>query len=160
MVTSDSVKHHGTPRSYVVKCQGRKYRRNREHLRLSTYDAHENSRLALHKETPSDKGCAPKVPVEASTERGRSIPEIVSPRREIPQERTQGTQEKEDSDTPGRITETPTKENVCKEKRVSKAKPERANLPNVKSPIREMQQSPKKSRSGRVLKSTKNPDFK
>ena len=33
------VEHHKTPRSYVVECSGRKYRRNRKFLRLSTYQA-------------------------------------------------------------------------------------------------------------------------
>ena len=32
------VKRHDAPRSYVVEHQGKKYRRNRKHLRLSTYE--------------------------------------------------------------------------------------------------------------------------
>ena len=34
------VEHHSSPRSYSVECNGRKYRRNRKFLRLSTYRAH------------------------------------------------------------------------------------------------------------------------
>ena len=37
------LKHHTSPRSYVVECQGRKYRRNRRDLRLSTHLANKAS---------------------------------------------------------------------------------------------------------------------
>ena len=33
---------HNSPRSYIVKCDGKKYRRNRKHLHISTYEG--NSR--------------------------------------------------------------------------------------------------------------------
>lgn len=46
------VKHHDAPRSYIVECNGRKYRRNRRHLRLSTYRAQQQPR-SIH------DNCAP-----------------------------------------------------------------------------------------------------
>ena len=38
------VEHHESPRSYIVECNGRKYRRNRKFLRLSTYRAQSAAR--------------------------------------------------------------------------------------------------------------------
>ena len=35
------VDHHNSPRSYIVEYNGKKYRRNRKHLHLSTYRARE-----------------------------------------------------------------------------------------------------------------------
>ena len=40
--------HHKTPRSYVVEHSGRKYRRNRRDLRLSTYEAKKSLELLHH----------------------------------------------------------------------------------------------------------------
>ena len=37
------VSHHNAPRSYVIECRGRKYRRNRKYLRLATFKAQEQS---------------------------------------------------------------------------------------------------------------------
>ena len=49
------VKHHHTPRSYVVEAEdGRKYRRNRRHLRASPAPGHESLNGELH--LSADKG--------------------------------------------------------------------------------------------------------
>jgi hypothetical protein len=39
------LEHHRTPRSYVVECNRRKYRRNRKFLRLSTHEANKVPRV-------------------------------------------------------------------------------------------------------------------
>jgi len=42
-LTATLLSHHKIPRSYVVECRGRRYRRNRKYLPLSTYKAEEHS---------------------------------------------------------------------------------------------------------------------
>ena len=52
------VEHHRTPRSYVVESQGRKYRRNRRDIRLSTHTANKAPSFAVP--VPTDMPSSPK----------------------------------------------------------------------------------------------------
>jgi len=64
------INHHGSPRSYVVESCGRKYRRNRKYLRLSTHNAHINE--------PRELRYTRDTPVLPHTQpRAHSVPNVV-----------------------------------------------------------------------------------
>ena len=74
-VPATIVRHHEEPRSYVVDREGRKYRRNRQHLRLATHKANERSCISnepyratvAHRPTPDipPNDIVPERPVDA-----------------------------------------------------------------------------------------------
>ena len=98
------VGHHHEPRSYVVKCKGKKYRRNRRDLHLSTYNAYDRAHADAY---PSDPNAVSKqktnhfhstayqAPLEGtrkeSTEAAPPAPEIqvLEPTHKSPQKRKQ-----------------------------------------------------------------------
>ena len=61
------LEHHKTPRSYVVEYSGRKYRRNRRDLRLSTYEANKVPRVASSSEAQHHQPAEAKSPVPVKT---------------------------------------------------------------------------------------------
>ena len=57
------LEHHSTPRSYVVQYNGRKYRRNRRDLRISTYEANKVPRVASSSTAQHQQPAEAKSPV-------------------------------------------------------------------------------------------------
>ncbi len=55
------VAKHATPRSYIVQCNNRKYRRNRRHLRLATHKA--NEQATTKADSLPDPTVKPPVPM-------------------------------------------------------------------------------------------------
>lgn len=147
------IRHHNTPRSYVVEYQGRKYRRNREHLRLTTYQAQENSKLALRRdEKPQESEKKP------TRKEGPNKDQTIA----MPPPKTNEARESPGLKSPVPVREKKPQSPVREKSR--KESPERKSVSPVKEnqPVKkstEVFPSPRKSRSGRILKSTRNPDF-
>ena len=101
------VGNHGLPRSYIVKCGGRRYRRNRKHIRVSAHNAnphivehHTSSSVRFPMEgnssTPPTQSNTTELPTEPSVVNGES-----TPAREVP---IPDTEESNETPAPNVVT--------------------------------------------------------
>ena len=152
------LEKHSTPRSYVVECEGRKYRRNRKNLRLSTLEA--NVKLPSMTSERSANDVAPmktseKALVRASNDvvsiKTPEIPTMVAPEIPTPEIPTIRTPEVPTMRTPEMPTGEAPRESPKKRLPNTQAKkvPKVKEVPKVKTPEPKLE---KRSSRGRLLK--------
>ncbi len=125
------IAHHHEPRSYIVESKGKKYRRNRKDLHLSTYNAYDRATIQAYRNEPPSKLVRAKIPpppeptkpLEQPQKPAKIIPSEPPITRPEPEERAE-TAPVPRKDTTPKKTYTPKKEEttgyVTRHGRVSK----------------------------------------